>query len=194
MSYSIEASSDDCYEGTTCLINKLDIRDEALLKKTESAVTLAKISYLNLKPLPGAFDLAHYRAIHRFLFGDLYEWAGELRTTELSKKGTVFMAASQIESAANACFDRIAALDFGAMEREERIEQLADFYSTLNIIHPFREGNGRTQRVFFTQWLRHLGYDVDFSMVDPDMFLFATIHAAQGILDDLRGIFSALMN
>ena len=62
MSYSIEASSDGCYEGTTCLINKLNIRDEELLKKTESAITLAKISYLNLNPLPGAYDFAHYRA------------------------------------------------------------------------------------------------------------------------------------
>ena len=58
------------------------------------------------------------------------------------------------------------------------------------VIVPFREGNGRTQRLYFTQWLRHLGYDVDFSSVDPDVFLFATIHAAQGILDDLKGIFA----
>ena len=194
MSYSIEASSDGCYEGTTCLINKLNIRDEELLKKTESAITLAKISYLNLNPLPGAYDFAHYRAIHRFLFEDLYEWAGELRTANLSKKGTAFMAADRIEAAANACFDRIAKLDFAAMERGERIEELADFYSTLNMIHPFREGNGRTQRLYFTQWLRHLGYDVDFSRVDPDVFLFATIHAAQGILDDLKGIFEELLS
>lgn len=66
MSYSIEASADSCYEGTTCLINKLNIRDEQLLQETESAITLAKISYLNMNPLPGAYDFAHYRAIHRF--------------------------------------------------------------------------------------------------------------------------------
>ena len=103
------------------------------------------------------------------------------------------MAADRIEAAANACFDRIAKLDFAAMERGERIEELADFYSTLNMIHPFREGNGRTQRLYFTQWLRHLGYDVDFSSVNPDVFMFATIHAAQGVLDDLKGIFAELL-
>lgn len=75
MSYSIEASADSCYEGTTCLINKRNIRDEQLLQETESAITLAKISYLNMNPLPGAYDFAHYRAIHRFLFSDLYDWA-----------------------------------------------------------------------------------------------------------------------
>lgn len=194
MSYSIEASADSCYEGTTCLINKLNIRDEQLLQETESAITLAKISYLNMNPLPGAYDFAHYRAIHRFLFSDLYDWAGELRTVDLSKKGTSFMAADRIEKSTNACFARIAALDFTALERGRLLEELADFYSTVNMIHPFREGNGRTQRVYFTQWLRHIGYDVDFSSIDPDIFMFATIHAAQGVLDDLKGIFAELLS
>ena len=193
MSYSIEASADSCYEGTTCLINKLNIRDEQLLQETESAITLAKISYLNMNPLPGAYDFAHYRAIHRFLFSDLYDWAGELRTVGLAKKETSFMEADRIEKSADACFARAAALDFSAMERDELLEELADFYSTVNMIHPFREGNGRTQRAYFTQWLRHIGYDVDFSSVDPDIFMFATIHAAQGILDDLKGIFAELL-
>lgn len=194
MSYSIEASADSCYEGTTCLINKLNIRDEQLLQEAESAITLAKISYLNMNPMPGAYDFKHYRAIHRFLFSDLYEWAGELRKVDLSKKGTSFMAADRIEKSANACFARIAALDFTAMERHELLEELADFYSTVNMIHPFREGNGRTQRVYFTQWLRNIGYDVDFSSIDPDIFMFATIHAAQGVLDDLKGVFAELLS
>ncbi len=64
MAYSIDASSDSCYEGTTCLINKLGIRDEALLARTESAYVLANASYLELHPLPGEFDLVHYQSIH----------------------------------------------------------------------------------------------------------------------------------
>lgn len=194
MSYSIEPSADSCYEGTTCLINKLNIRDEQLLQETESAITLAKISYLNMNPLPGTYDFAHYRAIHRFLFSDLYDWAGEIRTVDISKKGTSFMATDRIEKSVDACFARVAALDFTVMERDELLEELADFYSTLNMIHPFREGNGRTQRVYFTQWLHYIGYDVDFSSVDPDVFMFATIHAAQGVLDDLKGIFAEMLS
>lgn len=107
MAYSIDSSSDSCYEGTTCLINKLDIRDEALLSQTESAYTLAKASYLELHPLSGNFDLAHYRDIHRFLFSDLYEWAGELRQIDLSKKGTSFVLAAEIEQCANAYFQEL---------------------------------------------------------------------------------------
>lgn len=190
MSYSIGSSSDSGYEGTTCLINKLGIRDENLLAETESAYTLAKASYLELNPLLGEFDFEHYKNIHRFLFCDLYDWAGELRGTDLSKKGTVFVAADSIQECAEACFARVKGLNFSEMEHLELAEELADFYSTLNMIHPFREGNGRAQRVFFAQWVRHLGYDIDFSDVDPDELMIATIQAAQGVLDHLTALFS----
>lgn len=194
MAYSIDSSSDSCYEGTTCLINKLDIRDEALLSQTESAYTLAKASYLELHPLAGNFDLAHYRAIHRFLFSDLYEWAGELRQIDISKKGTSFVPAADIERCADAYFSRASQINFSKMDERETAVELADLYSTLNMIHPFREGNGRVQRIFFRQWVKHqLGFDIDFSLVDPDDFMIATIYAAQGVMDDLIDIFSELI-
>ena len=70
-------------------------------------------------------------------------------------------------------------------DHRELAEEIADFYHTVNMLHPFREGNGRAQRVFFTQWIRSLGYDLDWSRVDPDAFMIATIYAAQGIMDQL---------
>ncbi len=193
MAYSIEASSDSCYEGTTCLINKLGIRDEALLARTESAYVLAKASYLELHPLPGEFDLVHYQSIHRFLFSDLYEWAGELRKVDLSKKGTTFVRAAEIELCANAYFSRASQIDFSVLSKEQATVELADLYSTLNMIHPFREGNGRTQRIYFRQWAGHLGFDIDFSKIDADRFMVATIHAAQGVMDDLVELFDELI-
>ena len=57
------------------------------------------------------------------------------------------------------------------------------------MLHPFREGNGRAQRVFFTQWIRSLGCDFDLSPVDPDAFMIATIYAAQGVMDQLVDFF-----
>lgn len=193
MAYSIEASFDGCYEGPTCLINKLGIRDEALLARTESAYTLAKASYLELHPLEGDFNLAHYQSIHRFLFSDLYEWAGELRRVNLSKKGTVFVPAADIEQCANAYFSRASQIDFSALDRRETAVEFADLYSTLNMIHPFREGNGRVQRIFFRQWASHLGFNIDFSNIDTDWFMIATIHAAQGVMDDLVELFDELL-
>lgn len=193
MAYSIKASSNGCYEGTTCLINKLGIRDEALLAQTESAYTFARASYLELHPLVGDFDLAHYQSIHRFLFSDLYEWAGELRQVDLSKRGTVFVPAMDIERCANAYFLRASRIDFFALSRREAAAELADLYSTLNMIHPFREGNGRVQRIFFRQWVSHLGFDIDFTDIDTDRFMVATIYAAQDIIDDLVDIFDQLL-
>lgn len=102
MSYSIDAISDDCYPGTTCLINKLGIQDDAVLSETEAAIVFGKASLLDQHPIPGSFDFEHYRRIHQFLFCDLYDWAGQVRTINISKKGTSFVSASEIVPCAEA--------------------------------------------------------------------------------------------
>ena len=182
MPYDIEASSDGCYEGTTCLINKLDIRDEEELASVEAALTLANIGLLEQEPLEGRFDFAHYRAIHKFLFGELYDWAGEIRTVNLAKKGTQFVPANEIESVGRAIFERLAAMNFFCDDGFAAfIQHITEFYCDTNLLHPFREGNGRTQRVFLAQLIRHAGYDIDFSSMDMDELMIATIHAAGGV-------------
>ena len=190
MPYDIEASTDNCYEGTTCLINKLDIRDEEELASVEAALTLANIGLLEQEPLEGYFDFAHYRAIHKFLFGELYEWAGEIRTVNLSKKGTQFVPADEIEQVGNAIFSRLAEMKFFCNDGfDDFIEHITEFYCDTNRLHPFREGNGRTQRVFLAQLIRHAGYDIDFGNVDMDELMIATIHAANGVTDYVEKIF-----
>ena len=66
MGYSLNPSSADCYEGTTCLINKLNIRDEQILSQIESQITFTKASMLEIEPIEGSFDFEHYKAIHKF--------------------------------------------------------------------------------------------------------------------------------
>ncbi len=189
MAYSIGSTTDGCYPGTTCLVNKLGIQDELALTKTEAAVVFGKASLLDQQPIPGDFDFEHYKHIHRFLFCDLYDWAGQMRTINLSKKGTAFVPTAEIEPCADACFKRLAEFSGEGLSHHELAEEVADFYHTVNMLHPFREGNGRTQRVFFTQWIRSLGYDLDWSSVDPDAFMIATIYAAQGVMDQLVDFF-----
>ena len=75
------------------------------------------------------------------------------------------------------------------MSHHELAEGVADFYHTINMLHPFREGNGRAQRVFFSQWLQHIGFQLDLTTVDSDEFIFATIQAAQGVMDQLVDCF-----
>ena len=191
MSYSIDAITADCYPGTTCLINKLDIHDEDQLAVVEAGMTMMKDSELSEHPIQGNFDFAHYRAIHRFLFEDLYAWAGEIRTVDMSKKGTGFVKAEDIERIAESAFRRLQEKQlFVGMPFDEFVDNIVDFYDVINMLHPFREGNGRTQRVFFTQLIRNAGYDIDFAELDPDELMVATIQAAGGVQDLLKNIFS----
>ena len=117
MGYSIDPISADCYEGTTCLINKFGIKDEKKLSQMETLITTAKCQELEISPIVG------------------------------------------------------------------------DFYCRTNMLHPFREGNGRTQRVFLTQLIRHSGHNINFSTIDTDELMIATIQSANGIVDYLRNLF-----
>lgn len=190
MAYSINTLTSDCYEDTTCLINKFNIKDEKILEDLETTVTFDKITEYSLNPLFNTFDVNHYKAIHQYLFEDIYEWAGHYRTVDISKKGTVFAPYNQIDVLMSGCFKRLKDKDyFQNMEFENFIENLVDFYYVTNIIHPFREGNGRTQRVFLTQLVNLNNYEIDFSKINSDELMIATIHSANGVNDYLKNIF-----
>ncbi len=86
MSYSITPELSDCYENTSCLINKFGITDEKRLALLESKISFAKASELIANHTVGKFDFSHYKSIHKYLFNELYDWAGEIRTVNISKK------------------------------------------------------------------------------------------------------------
>lgn len=190
MGYSIDPISANCYEGTICLINKLDIRDEELLANAEAKITVAKMALLEETPISDKFDFDHYKAIHKFMFEDLYDWAGQIRIVDISKKGTVFCKAEKIEELANNCFDRLILNKcYVGLPFDEFVDEIVDFYCVTNMLHPFREGNGRTQRAFISQLVKLNGYIIDFSTIDTDELMIATIHSANGITDYLKDIF-----
>lgn len=190
MSYSIDALTSDCYEGTTCLINKYNIHDEEILKDLETTVTLSKIAEYSLNPLFNTFGTDHYRAIHKFVFGDIYDWAGEYRKVDMAKKGTLFVKAESIEELMNKCFERLTKMNrFQGLDFNEFVDNIVDFYCVTNMIHPFREGNGRTQRLFLSQLIQLNGYSIDFSEIDTDELMIATIQSANGVTDYLKEIF-----
>lgn len=190
MGYSIEASTDNCYPNTTCLMNKFDIKDDKKLAKIEAEITFAKAAVLESETpsLPLNFD--YYKNIHRFLFEDLYDWAGEFRKADISKKGTSFCPVNELENLCVACFSRLENENyFQGVTKEKFVEKIVDFYTTTNYLHPFREGNGRTQRIFISKLIKLSGYDFNFSNINPDLLMIATIKAANGITDDLYTIF-----
>ena len=190
MGYSIESSTANCYEGTTCLINKFDIHDESKLAILESDITLAKSIILEHMPIELPMDFNFYKNIHRVLFEDIYDWAGELRTVDISKKGTNFCSVNQLEELCENCFKRLISNNyFKDLNKKEFINEIVDFYITLNMLHPFREGNGRTQRIFITKLIKYNDYDFDFANMDNDELMSATIKAANGINDFLIQLF-----
>lgn len=189
MSYTLNSSTDNCYEGTNCLINKLNIRDEKILSEIEADITFAKASLLEKEPISGNFDFEHYKKIHHFLFSDLFDWAGKIRTVNISKKGTDFVKFENIERIGTLCLKKVQDGYLSNINHIEFTKRISELYNDINMLHPFREGNGRTQRIFFAQLIRYYGYDIDFSKIDTDFLMFATIHAANGIMDFLDEVF-----
>lgn len=190
MAYSMDPISDSCYPGTGILINKFDIRDEARLAELETVIVTSRTAEWEDRPSAVSFDFEHYKAVHAYLFSDLYEWAGHIRTVDISKKGTRFCPAAEIEERAGLIFGRLKRLHFfRKLPRDDFVRETVDFYCATNDLHPFREGNGRTHRAFLTQLIKAAGYEIDFSSVDGDLLMFATIQAAGGVTDLLHQIF-----
>ena len=140
MAYSVDPVSADCYPGTTILVNKLDIHDEAALEELESVLTATKSAeWVHGSPME-TFDFAHYLAIHKFLFEDLYDWAGQIRTVNIEKKGTSVCPAAEIRSMAERVFAYLKQQNLlCGMERAPFLDALVDFYCSTNYLHPFRD-------------------------------------------------------
>lgn len=120
----------------------------------------------------------------------MYDWAGVLRKIDISKKGTSFCSVNELENLCKACFNRLEQANyFKGLSKEKFVEEIVDLYQTTNFLHPFREGNGRTQRIFISKLIKYNGYDFNFSNINPDLLMIATIKAANGVSDDLYNIF-----
>src|SRR5206468_1553266 len=107
--------------------------------------------------------------IHRQLFKGIYDWAGQIRTVDIKKNGEnaeFFLIVNKISDAANYVFAELAKEKYlQDLPKEMFIPRLAYFYDQLNYIHPFREGNGRSQRVFWTRIAKDAGYEIDWSLI-----------------------------
>ena len=130
---------------------------------------------LAVRPLPGDYDLPHLQACHRALFEGIYTWAGELRTVRIAK-GDTFCLPQHIESAAADIFGRLAReRRLTDLAREDFIDRLAGYLGDVNALHPFREGNGRAQRVLFSELASDAGYAMHWQRVDLARNLAASI-------------------
>ncbi|KRB80629.1 adenosine monophosphate-protein transferase [Sphingomonas sp. Root710] len=180
-----------CYPGTTVLRNRFDIRDEQVLEDLESELTTARAD----EPLPeGVLDETHFRAIHFHLFQDLYEWAGETRTVRLSKGTSHFCYPEHIDNQLATLFrglnsdNHLRGLSCG-----EFATKVAAFLATLNVIHTFREGNGRAQLSFLLLLSENAGHLLDLAQMDPAAMLEAMIASFYGNEEPLTKILCDLI-
>lgn len=142
------------YPDTGVLKNIPGIRDPQTASRFERRETLVRRRELERAPVEGAFDLAHLREIHRRLYQDVWEWAGQVRTVVITKGSSTFLHPSRIEMAFANIHETLrdaALLNDPNISHDDFVKQTANLLEQVNYVHPFREGNGRTQRAYLDQ-------------------------------------------
>jgi len=178
----------DCYTGTNILINKLDIQDEQILEDAERDITLLRAIEVEFQQPPYSFS--HLSNIHKTLFGDLYPWAGCIRQLDISKGATRFCSVNYIAPEIEKLFTHFTnASFFQGLDRTKLIVAVAEFYGDLNMIHPFREGNGRAQRLFFEHVIANAGCQIFWEPIEKDEWVDANIAAVTCDYSALEAIF-----
>ncbi len=166
------------YPGTSVLRNRLGITDPDFLDKQERALVVLR----SRRDVPrGNFDLKHLRAIHRHLFQDIYDWAGELRTVEISKGRQQFQFRKFIETGMADVHDRLVrARVLKGRSAEDFATEAAVILGDINYVHPFREGNGRTQLQYLKQLAEQAGHRLDLTRIEGLDWIAASVASHAG--------------
>jgi len=175
------------------LRNRLRITDPERLRQVEAGLSQAALADLAVRPLPGNYDLSHLRGFHREIFGDLYLWAGEIRTVAITRTD-MFCLPQHIESYAGEVFAALAnERHLRSLDRDTFIDRLTHYFAEVNAIHPFRDGNGRTQRAFFRQLSQAAGWRLDWSNLGPAGNASASMSSVRGDNQPLRSLLESLV-
>lgn len=182
--YGIGHDSQYCYPESDVLINKLGLRHQEALQKAEINLTQARLR--QYEPDFDDISLAALKSIHFHLFQDLYDWAGELRAVDISKGATRFANVSRIEPEADKLFRQLSQENYlTGLPRPQYVARLAYYYSELNVVHAFRDGNGRAQRLMFELISINAGYALRWHPIGRAQWIDANIAAYNGQLNSL---------
>lgn len=177
-----------CYPETDVLINLLDIKNQEELSEAESAFSAERYRTYQARELSlEQFNLEHLQELNHHLFQDLFSWAGEIRTIDISKGSTRFCTCNRIHTESSkllANIPKLSTID----ETSDLLESIAELFCELNLIHPFREGNGRTQRFFFEELLFVLGYEVTWPQISKEEWIEANVAGINLNLKPLKKI------
>lgn len=172
--YSFHKDKKYCFTDSSVLKNKLNITDKIMLNEAEREITAIRIMRIEDYPIKGIFDFKHLKDIHFYVFQDIYEWAGQIRTVNISK-GNVFCYCQNIESYAFEVFKKLKDEKFLiTLDKKVVFDRLSFYMSEINALHPFREGNGRAQRIFISYLAKVAGYELNFAEIsNKDMVEFS---------------------
>lgn len=173
------------YKGTNVLKNKLNIKSEEKLKEYETKVVALKLASIDKANIKRTFDKNHLINIHKYLFEDVYDFAGKYRKENITKENFRFSEYYYIEGNIDYVFNKIKIDELKKLSFDELIKKLSEIMTDLNVLHPFREGNGRATREFVRELLNELGYDIKWFKIDYNDILKASIKA---VVDDSEQI------
>ena len=169
-------NSNYCYPNSSVLINNLNIHNQKQLQIYEAKITAAKLLALRQKGIIGNFDSDHLNSIHKYLFEDIYPFAGQYRNENIAKGVFRFAEWEYIEQELNRLLNNLKNENYLAnFSKEDLAERLAFYLSELNVLHPYREGNGRTIREFIRELALKNNYIFDISKIPPSKFLDASM-------------------
>jgi cell filamentation protein len=168
-----------CYPpGYRVLRNRYNIRNQRELDAVEREFVAQRLT----EPAPaGKFDLFHLRSIHRHLFQDVYAWAGEIRTVEISKDGSQFQFRRFIETGMADVHRRLVQRNFlEGLEADAFAREAGQILGDVNYVHPLREGNGRTQLLYIKQLAGQANHSLDLARIGKDAWMIASREAHFG--------------
>ncbi len=163
------------YPKTEVLRNKLDLHDKGTLKEAETVITTLRITRLRQNAISSEFNLETMKQIHKFIFDPLYAWAGNIRSISIEKGYSNFCPVEKIEQRQAELFNLLKKENYlQNLSVDDFAERITYYFGEINMLHPFREGNGRTQREFIYQLSKAAGHELDLTNITQEQMLKAT--------------------
>ena len=187
--------SDYFVDSDDVLENKLNISDPDKLKLIEQEIVTNK-SLVVLDEIPQTFDLEYLLHIHEILFEDIYDFAGKIRTVNISKPdaSAPFAYTQFLEAESKRIFDTLAIKNYlVGLNTQNFVSEIAILSAELNALHPFRDGNGRAIRIFLIMLADHAGYLLDYSQVSATDIIEADKNAFDGEMEPLFALYTKVV-
>jgi cell filamentation protein len=183
------------YPGTRVLRSNLETRDPQKLADAEADVVSAALAALAGEPLAGNYDLTHWQAFHRYVFAELYPWAGELRTVQIAKPNAFYARPEHIAGYAQGVFAELAReRHLKGLDRDAFLERLTHYHAEMYAVHPFREGNTRSLRTFLSQLAREAGHRIAWAKLDHERSFATNVRSLNGHNDQLRALLDLIVD